>query len=609
MSITTLAATEPEDFSQDTAEDIAFDGSEDAGDAPGQELAVIPTDRTGADLVPADVVLDGEVVDGEIIDDDPADGLERLVAQMPHLRVEYVDPQVLIDNPRNLRASTSDVEDLKASMRVVGILCPLVVVPIDGDDTQLMIMIGHRRKYAAIDLGFPRIPCVVASDEGAAAQIVAQLAENGHRVGLTATEEAEGYHQLTLLDWTPEKIAKVRHVPVAKVKKTLTLRALPEAARQAADTGDLTLDDAAAMAEFKDQPTVLNRIIKQANSGWGFRHAVATERSKVAYNSAKDRVKAEQILAGVKITGKPKGWGYENPAVEASRLVDADGERLNLDEVRTRPGFAAFIEKNGEHARAVVYCVNPAEYGYTLRKVVYARPGVSEEERVAQERAEQEKAAHQEALKIAATVRTDFYRQSYTATRVIKRLFPDALRATVTGTDLSRHDVDNLYADLGGVTDDALEAAKEDRLRRCLVAQWIGHQEHNLRYATEWAHYMDDDAAIAWLHQLVADGYTLSEAETKLLADITPADPADEPMDDKAADPGDQNAADEPGSDVQAPELSTGEDDAVTAEILDGFDSFDGFDEVVEDEAMFDDLDEDEPLTPADADAADTPAA
>jgi ParB/RepB/Spo0J family partition protein len=603
MSITALATAEPDDFAQhntgvwpDTDQTGTVNGFpishglHDEQATPGQDLA-LPDDPEETDLIPVDLVLDGEVLDGELVDDEPNDDFERLIAQMPQLRVEYVDPAMLIDNPRNLRASTTDVEDLKASMQVVGILCPLVVVPVDGDDTQLMIMIGHRRKYAAIDLGFPRVPCVVASDDGAAKLIVAQLAENGHRLGLTATEEAEGYHQLTLLDWTPEKIAKVRHISAAKVKKSLTLRALPEAARAAADAGELTLDDAAVMAEFTDQPTALGRILKQATT-WGFKHAVATERSKAAYSNAKDRVKAELILAGVKVTGKPKGWNYNDPAVEASRLVDADGERLNIAEVRTRPGFAAFIEKNGDSARAVVYCVNPAEHGYSLRQVVYSRPGVSEEERAAKERAEQEKAAHQEALKIAATVRTDFYKQTYTPTRVIKKLFPDALRATVLGADLSRHAVGNLYADLGGVADDALEAAKEDLLRRCLVAQWISHQEHNLRYAAEHIYYMDDDAAAAWLQQLVADGYTLSEAETKLLHDITPADPADEPAADEETEPGDEDHVIEADGDVEPePEL-----DAVAAQEFDHLvEVTGGFDEDGT-EAMVDDIAGDEPL-------------
>jgi ParB family transcriptional regulator, chromosome partitioning protein len=148
----------------------------------------------------------------------------------PPLRAEYLNPRTLLDNPRNLRTAIGDLTDLKASMQVLGILCPLVIIPTGEDDERFQIIIGHRRKYAAIDLNMPLVPCIVAPDEGAAAQIVAQLAENGHRVGLSATEEAEAYHQLTLLDWSPEQIAKVRAIPTGQVRQTLRLRGLPDAA-------------------------------------------------------------------------------------------------------------------------------------------------------------------------------------------------------------------------------------------------------------------------------------------------------------------------------------------------------------------------------------------
>jgi ParB/RepB/Spo0J family partition protein len=278
----------------------------------------------------------------------------------PASRAVYLDPRDLLDNPRNLRGAVGDLTDLAASMVVVGILCPLVVIPVPGRVGVFQLIIGHRRKYAAIELGLSVVPCWVAVDEGEALSIVAQLAENGHRAGLSATEEAEAYHQLTLLDWTPEQIARVRAIPAVSVRQSLRLRELPEAARVAADAGTLTLDDAAAMAEFADDPVTISRILKSATSGWGFRHAVASERSRRDFAAAKERVKAELVLAGVKVTAKPKGYPYSGPAVPATNLLDAHGVRLNPEVVRTMPGFAAFVEKEGigADAQAVVYCVD-----------------------------------------------------------------------------------------------------------------------------------------------------------------------------------------------------------------------------------------------------------
>ncbi|MEU7925084.1 ParB/RepB/Spo0J family partition protein [Micromonospora sp. NPDC049107] len=478
-------------------------------------------------------VTSDEVVTGEIV----GDGLDLIPpTDLPTLRSEYIDPSELVDNPRNLRTDIGDLADLKASMAVVGVLCPLVVIPVEGSDNMFQLIIGHRRKYAAIDLGVSQVPCWVAADEGAALQIVAQLAENGHRIGLTPTEEAEAFHQLTLLDWSPEQIAKVRAIPTAKVKQTLQLRALPQAARGAADAGALTLEDAAALAEFTEEPAALTRILKATGSAWGLRHAIASERSKRVFGAAKERLKAELVLAGVKVTGKPKSFPYSGLEVAADALVDADGQRLDPDVVMARPGFAAFVEKGlGDAARAVVYCTDPDRYGYT--RFNRFGPQLSKDELAEREEAERVHAEYLENLTLATTVRQDFYRKSYASARASKRLFPEALRNAVADTASIRFaDVDDLYTALGGHGIDVILAAGEDRLRRCLVAQWICAHERNLGYAAaDIAWKFDADSAAFWLDQLVADGYTLSEAEMtlrqSLRGDEEPDESADQDLD------------------------------------------------------------------------------
>lgn len=54
----------------------------------------------------------------------PSSSLGQLFSMQGDLRLTYLDPAELIDNPRNLRTAVADVEDLKASMAVAGILCP-----------------------------------------------------------------------------------------------------------------------------------------------------------------------------------------------------------------------------------------------------------------------------------------------------------------------------------------------------------------------------------------------------------------------------------------------------------------------------------------------------
>lgn len=510
--------------------------------------------------------------------------LEPAVAKLPPLRAEYLDPRVLLDNPRNLRSEDNehgfdpaslDTDDLKASMSEVGILCPLVVH--ENADDQVMIIIGHRRKYAAIALDFPLVPCLIVADEGEVARVIAQLAENGHRVGLTPTQEARGFEQLIMAGFTAEKIAKVRHIPVTQVKQHLTLHSLPVEARAAADTGQLDLQDAAVMAEFADQPAVLNRILKSAKTAWGFKHAVATEKTKRDYAAAKKRLEAELIVAGVNVTSKPKGWGYTNPATEAVRLVDADGERLDIDKVKALPGFAAFIDRIVDTPKPIVYCVNPEQYGYTLRAVANRYGHETPEARAEREQTERDHEALLGALKVAQGVRGDFYRQTYTAARTVKKLFPSALRAVVAARGEQRMlDVEDLYTGLGGVSGQALADAKEALLSRCLVAQWICHQEANLRRAgTGW--YIDEDAALAWLDQLVADGYTLSDAEATVRQNLLAED--DEEDDEDLTD--DEDADNQQGEDDQQEQEGTGGDIDVHVSDDDAADEPDGIEHAV----------------------------
>ncbi|WP_169454485.1 ParB/RepB/Spo0J family partition protein [Catelliglobosispora koreensis] len=447
-------------------------------------------------------------------------------------RAAYLNPAELQDNPRNLRTSLDDLEDLKASIQVLGILCPLVVIPVDPDDadTPYMIIIGHRRKYAALELEHTEVPCWIAQDEGEALKVAAQLAENGHRVGLSATEEAEGFHQLMLMDWSVEKISAVRHLPVAEVKKTLKLRELPEQARQATDAGQISLDDAARMAEFADEPAALARILKASNT-WGVQHAISNERAKKAYTEAKERLKAQLVLDGVKVTSKPKGFpaGPEKPV---KVLVDAAGVAADPEVVKALPGFAAFVDKEGiAGAQAVIYCSDPEKYGYTVANPTHYGGRVSIEEQAQRAAAAEAKARRLEGLALAEPVRHEFYKSTFGSAKAAKRLFVEALRSTVIDEDLALYsEWEDLYAALGGVDDDTVLAeAGEDRLRRCLVAGWITRHEQNLRLATHDSTWrMNDAAAASWLDRLIAEGYTLSDAEAELHQDMHGHDMADD---------------------------------------------------------------------------------
>src|SRR5271170_2156090 len=97
--------------------------------------------------------------------------------------------------------------DLAGSIRMLGVLQPLIVVPIteDGLDTpafstkvhpevewdvsrKYRIVAGHRRFLASRMIGLWDVPCMVYVDGGIAEE-AAKLAENVHRENLTPAEE------------------------------------------------------------------------------------------------------------------------------------------------------------------------------------------------------------------------------------------------------------------------------------------------------------------------------------------------------------------------------------------------------------------------------------
>jgi len=429
------------------------------------------------------------------------------------LEITQIPTDHLVPRTFNAHSQLRDIDELAATIAYLGILQPLIVVPIDSEDGQerYMINAGHRRQAAAAQLGLETVPCVVARDRDEAEQIMVMIAENLPRQELTASEEAAAYEQLALLDWEPTRIATVTGRSVEHVQSSLALRKLPDAVQQAADAGQMDLAAAASLTEFADDPKVLDRILKKADSHWGIEHAISDERRKRDRKDESARLKAQLTLDGVTVTGKPAGIGYTGTAVHAADLLDADGNPVDPEQVKTKSGFAAYVDTEGYYSspRVVVYCYDPAAYGYTPRSGTQAANTAEREQRQAL------REAREAALEAAAEVRWSFLRERYGTAKTAKPLARQALHALVTTSlRLPGGREAELAATLAGAEVHDLPAnASIDRLQRAAVARWIAYQEGNLRSAA-WNGYNALAAdAVAYLDQLLADGYALAEIE------------------------------------------------------------------------------------------------
>ncbi len=97
------------------------------------------------------------------------------------------------ENPNNPRTDIGSVEDLKASIREHGLLCPIAVRWKDGC---YEVVAGSRRLRACRELGLKTVPCNVLPQIGDDAAYELATAENIVRENMTAVDEANAVAKL-----------------------------------------------------------------------------------------------------------------------------------------------------------------------------------------------------------------------------------------------------------------------------------------------------------------------------------------------------------------------------------------------------------------------------
>lgn len=443
------------------------------------------------------------------------------------MKLIEVDPRELVPNEANVRRELGDLSQLTASITHLGVLQPLGVRPmLDG---RYQLRFGHRRRQVAIDLGLATVPCLLAEtvqEEDrleSGLRILQTLDENTGRP-LTLSEEAAGYAQLSLLDWTTQEIAEFRGVPVAQVKKSLELHRLPQAAQVKADAGVFTLDDALLLAEFDDAPETLAAILARNITGTaGLKHAIEDERRKRDHRRKIEALREQLETAGVAVIDKPSDWP-NGTAADVSRLKHADGQYVRAEQVRDQPGFAAFIDSvsHWQDPRVVTVCLDPHAAGLTrLPKVGQ----LSEQEKAEREARERQRQAYRAALTAAGEVRRQWLATTYGSAAGCKAVLADAVREAVIDADGIASPVDHpLIKKIAGADLASAEKAKLDRLHRLLVGRFLAAQDDNLeQVATNAGGYVvpvQAGRAHRFLSWLSGHGYSGADAEIQLAQDL-----------------------------------------------------------------------------------------
>lgn len=142
------------------------------------------------------------------------------------------------DNPRQVRG---DVSELAASIETVGVLQPLLVMPLP--DERYRIVCGERRWAAATQVGLTWVPCIVR-DLTERERQEAMLIENLQRSNLSKLEEAQAFRRLLEMGFTQRVIAARVGKSQSHISRRLLLLALPRQVREQVDQGAVPVDQA-----------------------------------------------------------------------------------------------------------------------------------------------------------------------------------------------------------------------------------------------------------------------------------------------------------------------------------------------------------------------------
>lgn len=156
------------------------------------------------------------------------------------------------------------LEDLVASVKVHGILQPLIVRQRDG---HYEIIAGERRWRAAQKAGLKQVPVVVKDITGDAPSLELAIIENVQREDLNCIEEAIAYQQLMdEFQLSQEEIAARVGKNRVTIANTLRLLKLPAAVREDITSGKMTMGHARALLALEsaeDQLEIRELILKK----------------------------------------------------------------------------------------------------------------------------------------------------------------------------------------------------------------------------------------------------------------------------------------------------------------------------------------------------------
>jgi len=223
-----------------------------------------------------------------------------------------------------------ELRGLAESIRVKGILQPLLVRPLADRPGMFEIIAGERRWRAAQLAQIHEVP-VIVRDFNDQETLEVALIENLQRQDLSPLEEADGYQRLMQeFDHTQEALATALGKSRSHVANMLRLLTLPEAIKSMIDNGLLSAGHARALVGCADALMLAKQVIKKG-------------------------LNVRQTEKLVKAHGAGEGAALETPAPTKTKTVkDADTLALEAD-LANLLGLKVMIQDHGGRGQVVIH--------------------------------------------------------------------------------------------------------------------------------------------------------------------------------------------------------------------------------------------------------------
>nr|DAM91567.1 MAG TPA: chromosome partitioning protein [Caudoviricetes sp.] len=280
-----------------------------------------------------------------------------------------VDP-TLLQGGSDIRADLRVGPEFVETIAGLGVLKDIDVYP---TLTGLVVLDGHRRHRAAIEVGLETVPVRIVDVAGEAERIGLQLTENDEHAHTSAVDRARAINQLVLLGMPAAELRK-RGV---RASEATMARRVANASQEVADLGEsasLGLDGLAKVAEaeaelpkdiaaevveeIREAPEKIDHVLERA---WG------EARRRQVYEDAVLDLRQQGIHV---VTDDEFYDGFPKTNQYLWNLVDEYGNGVEPHE--SCPGHAAYVSVIGSGENTSVYtnfvCMDYASHGHFTRE-------------------------------------------------------------------------------------------------------------------------------------------------------------------------------------------------------------------------------------------------